>query len=97
MKILETTKAFDKGLKKVRKYPNFKQAKFDKAVKDLLNGNPLDPTYKDHKAVENSINGWGGSRIFHAAPDIVVIYLLTKDKILLQAIGSHADLFEQLN
>ena len=96
MKKLETTNAFDKALKKVKKYNNFKQDKFNKAITKLLNGEQLDPTYKDHKAVDNSITGWGGSRIFHAAPDIVVVYRLTDSSIILQAIGSHASLFETI-
>ena len=94
MRRIETTPAFDRAMKKVRKYNNFKQSKFDNALRQIQNGEKLDPTYKDHKAVEHSRKEWGKSRIFHAAPDIVVVYLLTDDLILLQAIGSHSDLFE---
>ena len=94
MRKIETTCAFDKAIKQVKKYAGFKQSKFDNAVKKLLAGEPLDPTYKDHKAVKHSARGYNKSRIFHAAPDIVVIYQLTDDKLILQDIGSHTDLFE---
>ena len=96
MRNLKTMGAFDKAFKKVRKYNNFKQKKFDDAINKLRNGEPLDPTYKDHKAVKHSDREYQGSRIFHAAPDIVVIYRVSEDSVLLQYIGKHNNLFEQL-
>ena len=96
MRKIETTTAFNKAIKKVQKYPNFKKSKFDNAISKLQNGEVLDPTYKDHKAVEHSRRGYNKSRIFHAAPDIVVIYMLTAESLILQDIGSHTDLFENL-
>lgn len=96
MRTIETTTAFDRAIKKVRKYNNFKKSKFDNAITKLQNGEPLDATYKDHKAVEHSRRGYNKSRIFHAAPDIVVIYMLTPESLILQDIGSHSDLFENL-
>ena len=96
MRTLKTMGAFDKAFKKVRKYNNFKQDKFDKAITKLRNGEPLDPTYKDHKAVKHSDREYQGARIFHAAPDIVVIYQLTDDALILQDIGKHNTLFENI-
>lgn len=96
MRKIETTPAFDKAMKKVKKYDNFKQKKFDRALEQLCKGEPLDPTYKDHKAVKHSDKEYQGSRIFHAAPDIVVIYQLKPDTVLLQYIGKHNNLFENL-
>lgn len=96
MRTIETTTAFDRAIKKVRKYNNFKKSKFDDAITKLQNGESLDATYKDHKAVEHSRRGYNKSRIFHAAPDIVVIYMLTPESLILQDIGSHSDLFENL-
>lgn len=96
MRTIETTTAFNRAIKKVQKYSNFKKTKFNDAVSKLQNGEPLDATYKDHKAVEHSRRGYNKSRIFHAAPDIVVIYMLTDDSLILQDIGSHSDLFENL-
>lgn len=96
MRRIETTPVFDRAMKKIRKYSNFKKQKFDTAIEKLCNGEKLDPTYKDHKAVEHSRRGYNKSRIFHAAPDIVVIYVLTDDALILQDIGSHSDLFEDL-
>ena len=95
MRKIETTPAFDKAMKKIRRYENFKQKKFDKALDQLVNNQPLDPTYKDHKAVKHSDREYQGSRIFHAAPDIVVIYRLFDDTVLLQYIGKHNNLFEE--
>lgn len=96
MRRIETTPVFDRAMKKIRKYSNFKKQKFDTAIEKLCNGEKLDPIYKDHKAVEHSRRGYNKSRIFHAAPDIVVIYMLTDDALILQDIGSHSDLFEDL-
>lgn len=96
MRKIETTPVFDRAMKKIRKYSNFKKQKFDTAIEKLCDGEKLDPTYKDHKAVEHSRRGYNKSRIFHAAPDIVVIYMLTDDALILQDIGSHSDLFEDL-
>ena len=96
MRTIKTTPMFDKAMKKIRKYNNFKQKKFDTAITKLLAGEKLDPTYDDHKAAKHSPKEWSGSRIFHAAPNICVVYQLTDDELLLQAIGSHSDLFEEL-
>ena len=97
MRKLSTTGSFDRDMKKVRKYPAFKKSRFDMAINGLLNGEKLDPSFKDHKAVEHSRRGFNKSRIFHVAFDIVVVYIMTDTEIILQAIGSHTDLFEEIN
>ena len=96
MKKIETTTAFNKAIKKVAKYKNFKKSKFDRAITQIQSGEPLDATFKDHKAVSHSRKEWGESRIMHVVPDIVVVYRVTDDSIILQAIGSHSDLFENM-
>ena len=95
MRTIKTTPVFDRAMKKIRKYSNFKIKKFEDAITKLRNGEPLDPTYSDHKTAKHSPKEWGSSRIFHAAPNICVVYQLTDKELILQAIGSHSDLFEQ--
>lgn len=96
MRTIQTTTAFNKAIKKVQKYNNFKKSKFDNAITQLQNKGVLDATFKDHKAAKHSEGNWKGSKMFHVAPDIVVVYQLTDDSVILQGIGSHADLFEML-
>ena len=60
-------------------------------VKDMLtNDIPLPPKYRDHPLHGN----WEGSRDCHIRPDLVLVYTLEgEDLLILERIGSHAELF----
>lgn len=61
------------------------------AVIDVLAGDGTLPArYRDHALTGD----WIGTRECHIAPDWLLIYELTDDKLVLQRTGTHADLFE---
>ena len=63
---------------------------FQGVVNALRNDIPLPPRYRDH-----ALHGeWEGSRDCHIKPDLVLVYTLEGDDLLiLERLGSHAELF----
>ena len=59
-------------------------------VVKLANDMPLPAKYRDHP-----LHGqWEGSRDCHIRPDLVLVYRLEgEDLLILERLGSHADLF----
>ena len=88
---------FDKDLKKVRKQPKYNDQLLKSLIDKIANGESLDPKYNDHKLAKHSDRGLSDCRDFHLAPNIVVVYRLTDTTVELVRIGSHSDLFEELN
>ena len=83
---------FKKQFKKVSQYKNFKKQKFIEAVTMLQNGETLPKNYDDHPVAKHSPAKLQGMRIIHLAPNICLLYELTKDEVILNLIGSHQDL-----
>lgn len=92
MKEIRTRTIFEKNLKKVCKYPKYKQSVLDSCLTTLAEGNTLDAKYKDHKLAKQSPIKYQECRCFHIAPNICVVYMLERDFIELVSIGSHQDL-----
>ena len=61
-----------------------------KVVVAIANGIPLPAKYRDHP-----LHGeWEGSRGCHIRPDLVLVYTLEgEDMLILERFGSHSDLF----
>jgi len=57
---------------------------------DLIVGNPLPPSYKDHTLTGN----WKGHRECHVEPNWLLIYLYFDDEVRFVRTGTHSDLFE---
>jgi len=56
----------------------------------LVSDTPLDPKYKDHPLHHN----WEGSRECHIKPDFLLVYTLEgEDLLILERLGSHAEIF----
>ena len=89
-KVVDTNK-FRKGYKRVFSYPSFDLKVFNHVINFLANDIPLEEKYKDHKTVGDK-QGCGDC---HIAPDIVLIYKKTDDKLYLYLldIGKHNNVF----
>jgi len=84
-----STKQFEKDFKKAIKSGKSRN-KVSIALRTLAKGDPLSARYRDHK-----LKGvFQGRRECHIEPDLLLIYKLEDDKIILERLGSHADLFE---
>jgi mRNA interferase YafQ len=56
----------------------------------LVNRQPLEARHQDHP-----LSGkWKGSRDCHVEPDWVLIYRYSQNDLILEATGSHSDLFK---
>ena len=87
---VKPTSRFKKDYKLAKKR-NLDVKLLDEVIRRLANGEPLDPSYRDH-----SLSGdWVNHRECHVAPDWLLVYYLSEDVLVLTLVrtGSHADLF----
>lgn len=92
MRNIDFSSSFKKDLKKVTKYPEYNQKKFNEYASLLANGQPLPANTKDHPLAKHSPAEYKGFRDYHLAPDIVVIYELKEDSVVFRRIGKHNNL-----
>ena len=89
MLILVTTKQFERDFKKALKSGKSKQ-KISEILKKLVNQEPLEVRYKDHP-----LRGiFKGRRECHIEPDLLLIYKIESDRIIMERMGSHSELFD---
>lgn len=88
MRLLYSTQ-FKKDFKKVQNQGK-EVALLQTVIEKLLNKEPLDTKYRDHKLVGKWIN----HRDCHIKPDWILIYRLTEDALILERTGSHSELFK---
>ena len=89
---LRFTNQFKKDYKLAQKR-GYDLSEFQEIVDKLRNREPLDPKYKDHPLSNN----WKNHRDFHLHPDVVVIYCIKNNNLILEMVrmGSHSDLFKK--
>ena len=86
---LKRHKQFKKDLRSVR----LTDKQFEKLIRYvslLLNGKPLPPEAKDHPLVGN----WKDFREFHLGGDLIVIYRIEGNDLILTRMGTHNQLFK---
>lgn len=85
------SKKYKKSLNKIEKSSRYKISDIDKIIKLISNGEQLDKQYKDHKLKGKFL----GLRECHIKPDLLLIYQIENDKLILLLIniGSHSELF----
>ena len=59
-------------------------------IETLTAGFPLSAKYSDHPLKGR----WSGFRECHVRPDLLMIYQIKADRLILVRLGSHAELFE---
>ena len=83
-------KSFQKDLSKVKMSDNH-YTKYINYLAKLLNEEKLPKEAKDH-----ALSGeWKDTREFHISGDLLLIYLLTDEELVLIRIGSHSQLFKK--
>lgn len=89
---LRFTNQFKKDYKLAQKR-GFDLSEFESVVNKLRNKEPLDAKYKDHPLSNN----WKNHRDFHLHPDLVVIYCIQENQLILEMVrmGTHSDLFKK--
>ncbi|GAA8002233.1 type II toxin-antitoxin system mRNA interferase toxin, HP0892 family [Helicobacter pylori] len=86
--MIETSKKFDKDLKILVKN-GFDLKLLYKVVENLAKEQPLDPKYKDHP-LKGTLKDF---RECHIKADILLMYLVKDDELILVRLGSHSELF----
>lgn len=90
---LRFTTRFKKHLKQIAKRNIDNVRKINDVVNSLQQGKTLEARFKDHALVGN----WTGHRECHILPDLLLIYKIEENILILELVdtGSHADLFEK--
>jgi len=93
MRIIKLTSQFKKDLKKVRKQP-LKNRGIDILdsiiLPKLLIDEPLEHKYRDHE-----LTGFSPpKRDCHVLSDLVLLYRITDEYLILYRLGSHSELFQ---
>ncbi|MCI0501318.1 MAG: type II toxin-antitoxin system YafQ family toxin [Epsilonproteobacteria bacterium] len=84
-------KSFVKDLSKI-KITDTQFAKYINYLSKLIHQEPLPIEARDH-----SLSGeWQDVREFHIGGDLLIIYILTDESLVLIRIGSHAGLFKKM-
>ena len=83
------SKQFSKDIKRIQKRGK-PQNKLKVIIQKLVNGERLDPIYKDHKLIGN----YKGRKECHLEPNWLLIYKIKEDEIIFERTGTHSDLFE---
>ena len=88
---LRFTTRFKKYLKQIAKRNIDNVRKINDVVNSLQQGKTLEARFKDHALVGN----WTGHRECRILPDLLLIYKIEEDVLILELVdtGSHADLF----
>jgi mRNA interferase YafQ len=83
------SKQFSKDIKRTQKRGK-SQNKLKLVIQKLVNGERLNPIYKDHKLIGN----YKGRRECHLEANWLLIYKIKEDEIIFERTGTHSDLFE---
>lgn len=88
---LRITKRFKKHLKQIAKQNIENVKKIYDTVNILQKGETLEERFKDHPLVGN----WIGHRECHVLPDLLLIYKIVENVLILELVdtGTHSDLF----
>ena len=89
MRDIQQTSRFKKALKRM-KARGADMALLAKILENLQRGETLDARYKNHPLAGQ----WFGTFDCHIQPDWILIYRLTDDTLILEATGTHSDLFD---
>ena len=89
---LRFTNQFKKDFKLAQKR-GIDLSDFERIVDKLRRREPLEEKYKDHPLS----GSWKNYRDFHLHPDLVVIYCIKENELIIQMVrmGSHSDLFNK--
>jgi mRNA interferase YafQ len=93
MRTIKPSTQFKKDLKKVKKNPiKNKGLKIlnDEIVPVLLDNGVLAPKFLDHSLVNEN----PAKRDCHVLNDLLLLYYITDDHLLLYRFGTHAELFD---
>ncbi|WP_154501068.1 type II toxin-antitoxin system YafQ family toxin [Helicobacter pylori] len=85
---LNLKKSFQKDFDKLL-LNGFDDSVLNKVILTLRKKEPLDPQFKDHALKGN----WKPFRECHIKADILLVYLVKGDELILVRLGSHSELF----
>ena len=93
MLIIRHSKAYRKAYRKISESGRFPKKELDSVIDELASGKKLDASYRDHELSGELI----GHRECHLRPDLLLIYRLENNNLVLVLVnlGSHTDLFGQ--
>lgn len=86
---LEPSSRYKKDVKRAQKNTKFKESELSHVVITLMNEKPLEPKYLDHRLSGD----WDGYRECHVQNDLLLIYKIEENRLLLTRLDTHSNLF----
>lgn len=95
MKLVELTNRYKRHLKCLKKSIQSSEVidRLEYILDKLRKGERLETLYRDHLLSDSG--SFKGQRECHLAGNILLIYILEKDRIILNQIGTHSEIYEQ--
>ncbi len=87
MLIPESSKSFEKDIKRLQKAGGYDFSEFDKVLTMLINEVPLPPKYHNHKL----IGQFSGYFDCHVKSNWLLIYKIVDDTLFLIRTGTHSE------
>lgn len=89
MRVVRRTSSFKKDYKRELKSSARLEVVLRPVIEALVAGHALPAKMIDHSLGGN----WKGHRDCHVRPDLVLIYAVTDEELILVRLGSHSELF----
>jgi mRNA interferase YafQ len=83
---------FKRDYRLARKHPEFDSATLEYVFDSMIAGGTLPDAFREHRVDKRATN-WAGMTECHLGADLLLIYRVRQDAVILHRIGTHAELF----
>lgn len=85
---------FKRDFRFARKHPEFELETLGYVFDVMISGAPLPEAFREHRLDKRSTN-WAGLTECHLGADLLLIYRVRQDAVILHRIGTHDQLFSR--
>ena len=83
---------FKRDYRSARKHPEFEAETLEYIFEVMISGATLPEAFREHRLHKRSTN-WAGLTECHLGADLLLIYRVRREAVILHRIGSHDQLF----
>ena len=83
---------FKRDYRSARKHPEFESETLEYVFDVMIAGGMLPEAFREHRLDKRSTN-WAGLTECHIGADLLLIYRVRRDAVILHRIGTHTQLF----
>jgi mRNA interferase YafQ len=85
---------FKRDYRFARKHPEFEPETLEYVFDVMISGGTLPEAFREHRLDKRSTN-WAGMTECHLGADLLLIYRIRRDAVILHRIGTHDQLFSR--